>query len=91
MSNDSSSQQAALAAADLVFSIPAGTRAGTALRDTELPTKGINAILGVQEGDGTIHDLGWVAESDTTVTAIPANTEDGLPQLGHRGRYYRAL
>ena len=90
MSNDSSSQQAALVAADLVFSIPAGTRAGTALRDTELPTKGVNAILGVQEDDGTIHDLGWVAEADTTVTAIPANTEDGRTIIRHSAAHVMA-
>lgn len=90
MSNDSSSQQAAFTAADLVFSVPAGTRAGTALRDTDLPTKGSTAILGVTTSEGTIHDLGWVADSDTTVTGIPANTEEGRTIIRHSAAHVMA-
>ncbi len=91
MSKDSSSQNnLENQQSSLQFTIPAGTRAGTALRETEFPTRGETAILGVRTADNTVHDLGWVADKDSVVTAIPANTDDGRDIIRHSAAHVMA-
>lgn len=91
MSQDSSSQNnMENTQFSLELTIPAGTRAGVALKETEVPTRGETAILGVRTADGAVHDLGWVAEDDVVVTAIPANTPDGRSIIRHSAAHVMA-
>ncbi|AZA09143.1 threonine--tRNA ligase [Corynebacterium pseudopelargi] len=65
------------------FLVPAGTAAGAAMRELELPNKGPEAIVCVEEADGTIRDLAFVPEEDTYVTPVPANTATGRAVIRH--------
>ncbi|MFC5939028.1 threonine--tRNA ligase [Corynebacterium choanae] len=53
------------------------------MRELELPTKGEQAIVAVATSDGTLRDLGFVPEQETTVTAVPAFTEAGRSVIRH--------
>ncbi|AZA11559.1 threonine--tRNA ligase [Corynebacterium gerontici] len=65
------------------FSVPAGTSAGAAMRELDLPNKGPEAIVCVQETDGTLRDLAFTPDADTSVLPIPANTEQGRAVIRH--------
>ncbi|AZA13714.1 Threonine--tRNA ligase 1 [Corynebacterium choanae] len=67
----------------VTFTVAAGTAAGAAMRELELPTKGEQAIVAVATSDGTLRDLGFVPEQETTVTAVPAFTEAGRSVIRH--------
>ena len=41
--------------------VPAGTTAGTAVREAGLPGKGPDAVVVVRDPDGRLRDLSWVA------------------------------
>ena len=58
--------------------VPAGTTAGSAVREAGLSGKGPDAIVVVKDGDGVLRDLSWIPESDVEVEAVAANTDDGL-------------
>ena len=72
------------------FIVPAGTAAGAVMRDLELPNKGPEAIVCVQDPEGTLKDLSWVPTKDTKVTAIPANTEAGRGVIRHSATHVMA-
>ncbi|HEX9335043.1 MAG TPA: threonine--tRNA ligase [Pseudonocardiaceae bacterium] len=72
---------AAVRAARVV--VPAGTTAGTAVREAGLPGKGPDAVLVVRESDGRLRDLAWVPDEDVEVEAVAADTDDGRAVLRH--------
>lgn len=63
--------------------VPAGTTAGTALREAEFPNKGADAIVVVRDAAGTLRDLSWAPELDTDVEPVAANTEAGRSVIRH--------
>ncbi|SDC33272.1 threonyl-tRNA synthetase [Actinokineospora iranica] len=75
-------QPAALAPAPSVV-VRAGTTAGAAVREAGLPGKGPDAIVVVRDPDGRLRDLSWSPDSDVTVEAVAADTEDGRSVIRH--------
>ncbi|TYQ11611.1 UNVERIFIED_ORG: threonyl-tRNA synthetase [Gordonia westfalica J30] len=63
--------------------VPAGTTAGTALRDHDLPNKGPEAIVVVRDAAGDLRDLSWVPAEDAEVEPVAANTEAGRSVIRH--------
>ncbi|MGC5258640.1 threonine--tRNA ligase [Gordonia sp. DT218] len=63
--------------------VPAGTTAGTALRDHDLPNKGPDAIVVVRDAAGQLRDLSWTPDLDTDVEPVAANTEAGRSVIRH--------
>ncbi|MAU81900.1 threonine--tRNA ligase [Gordonia sp. NPDC062954] len=63
--------------------VPAGTTAGTALRDHDLPNKGPEAIVVVRDAAGQLRDLSWTPDLDTDVEPVAANTEAGRSVIRH--------
>ncbi|MBY6414491.1 threonine--tRNA ligase [Rhodococcus sp. BP-252] len=70
--------------------VPAGTTAGTALRDTGLPNKGPDAIVVVRDADGKLRDLSWAPDVDAEVDPVPANTDDGRNVIRHSAAHVLA-
>ena len=69
--------------APVSFVVPAGETAGTAMRPLELPNKGPQAIVAVKDATGQLRDLAWSPETDTEVTAVASDTEDGRSVIRH--------
>ncbi|WP_211770815.1 threonine--tRNA ligase [Kutzneria sp. CA-103260] len=65
------------------MTVPAGTTAGTAVRDAGLPGKGSDAIVVVRDAEGKLRDLSWTPEADVEVEAVAADTEDGRSVIRH--------
>jgi threonyl-tRNA synthetase len=63
--------------------VAAGTTAGTAAREAGLPGKGADAVVVVRDTDGALHDLSWIPQTDTEVTAVAAETPDGRMVIRH--------
>jgi threonyl-tRNA synthetase len=63
--------------------VPAGTTAGTAVREAGLPGKGADAIVVVRDPDGRLRDLAWTPDSDVEVDAVAADTDDGRSVIRH--------
>ncbi len=63
--------------------VPAGTTAGTAVREAGLAGKGPDAIVVVRDADGRLRDLAWAPEQDTEVEGVAADTEDGRSVIRH--------
>lgn len=63
--------------------VPAGTTAGTALREAELPNKGPEAVVVVRDAGGDLRDLSWAPDADTDVEPVAANTEAGRSVIRH--------
>ncbi|HEX4704475.1 MAG TPA: threonine--tRNA ligase [Pseudonocardiaceae bacterium] len=72
---------AAVPAARVV--VPAGTTAGTAVREAGLPGKGPDAVIVVRESDGRLRDLSWAPDEDVEVEAVASNTDDGRSVIRH--------
>jgi threonyl-tRNA synthetase len=70
--------------------VPAGTTAGTAVRDAGLPTKGPDAIVVVRDPEGRLRDLAWAPEAGTEVEPVAANTDDGRSVLRHSAAHVLA-
>jgi threonyl-tRNA synthetase len=71
--------------------VSAGTKAGAAVREAELPSRGEpDAIVVVADGDGTLHDLSWVPDADVDVTPVAANTEAGRSVIRHSAAHVLA-
>jgi threonyl-tRNA synthetase len=71
--------------------VPAGTTAGAAVREAELPSRGEpDAIVVVADGDGALHDLSWVPDADVDVTPVAANTEAGRSVIRHSAAHVLA-
>ncbi|MGM1059555.1 threonine--tRNA ligase [Saccharothrix sp. Mg75] len=63
--------------------VPAGTTAGTAVREAGLPGKGPDAVVVVRDPEGTLRDLSWAPRTDVEVEAVAADTEDGRSVIRH--------
>ncbi|KHO21753.1 threonine--tRNA ligase [Mycolicibacterium setense] len=64
--------------------VAAGTTAGAAVREADLPSRGTpEAIVVVRDADGRLRDLSWVPDTDVEVTPVAANTEDGRSVIRH--------
>ncbi|HEU5110988.1 MAG TPA: threonine--tRNA ligase, partial [Micromonosporaceae bacterium] len=63
--------------------MPAGTTAGTAVREAGLPGKGPDAVVVVRDPGGRLRDLAWAPDSDVEVEAVPADSEDGRSVIRH--------
>jgi threonyl-tRNA synthetase len=70
--------------------VPAGTTAGTAVREAGLPGKGSDAIVVVRDADGKLRDLSWTPEADVEVEAVAADTEDGRSVIRHSAAHVLA-
>ncbi|WP_236794545.1 threonine--tRNA ligase [Amycolatopsis sp. GM8] len=70
--------------------VPAGTTAGTAVREAGLPTKGADAIVVVRDAGGRLRDLAWAPEAETAVEAVAANTDDGRSVIRHSAAHVLA-
>jgi len=73
---------AAVAPAERVV-VPAGTTAGTAVREAGLPGKGPDAVVVVRDPEGRLRDLAWVSDSDVEVEAVAADSEAGRGVIRH--------
>ena len=65
------------------FEVPAGIPVGAAMRELDLPNKGDNAIVVVQDEAGELKDLSHVPSETATFTPVPANTELGRSVIRH--------
>jgi len=70
--------------------VPAGTTAGTAVREAGLPGKGADAIVVVKDAEGHLRDLSWTPQVDVEVEAVAADTEDGRSVLRHSAAHVLA-
>lgn len=65
------------------FEVPAGTAVGAAMRELNLPNKGEDAVVCVQDEAGELKDLSHVPEATATFIPVPANTELGRSVIRH--------
>jgi len=71
--------------------VAAGTTAGAAVRDAGLPGRGEPAaIVVVRDGAGMLRDLSWAPESDTEVTPVAADTDEGRSVIRHSAAHVLA-
>ena len=63
--------------------VTAGTTAADAVAAAGLPAHGPKAIVVVRDDTGTLRDLDWTPESDSTVTPVAIDEPDGLTVLRH--------
>jgi threonyl-tRNA synthetase len=70
--------------------VPAGTTAGTAVREAGLPGKGPDAVVVVRDVDGRLRDLSWVPAADAQVEPVAANTDDGRAVIRHSAAHVLA-
>ncbi|WP_454789825.1 threonine--tRNA ligase [Mycolicibacterium lutetiense] len=64
--------------------VAAGTTAGAAVREADLPSRGTpDAIVVVRDGEGRLRDLSWTPDTDVEVTPVAANTDDGRSVIRH--------
>jgi threonyl-tRNA synthetase len=70
--------------------VPAGTTAGTAVREAGLPGKGPDAVVVVRDVDGRLRDLSWVPDADAQVEAVAADTDDGRAVIRHSAAHVLA-
>ena len=65
------------------FTVPAGTAAGAAMRELDLPNKGPDAVVAVQDAEGNLRDLSHIPDVDTEFTPVPASSEAGRGVIRH--------
>ncbi|WP_067813809.1 threonine--tRNA ligase [Nocardia inohanensis] len=70
--------------------VPAGTTAGTAVREADLPNKGPNAVIVVKDAAGDLRDLSWAPEFDTEVQVVTADSPDGRNVIRHSAAHVLA-
>ncbi|MCR3723082.1 MULTISPECIES: threonine--tRNA ligase [Prauserella salsuginis group] len=70
--------------------VPAGTTAGSAVREAGLPSKGPDAVIVVRDADGALHDLAWAPDGDVEVEPVAASTEDGRSVIRHSAAHVLA-
>ncbi|HEY3754308.1 MAG TPA: threonine--tRNA ligase [Pseudonocardiaceae bacterium] len=70
--------------------VPAGTTAGTAVREAGLPGKGPDAIVVVRESDGRLRDLAWTPDEQVEVVAVAADTDEGRSVIRHSAAHVLA-
>ncbi len=71
--------------------VPAGTTAGTAVRDAGLPGRGEpGAIVVVRDAEDKLRDLSWTPDTDVEVVPVAADTEDGRSVIRHSAAHVLA-
>jgi len=65
------------------FEVPVGTAVGAAMRELNLPNKGEDAIVCVQDEEGNLKDLSYIPDTVATFMPVPANTELGRSVIRH--------
>ncbi|WP_429416474.1 threonine--tRNA ligase [Nocardia sp. GAS34] len=70
--------------------VPAGTTAGSAVREADLPTKGPDTVVVVRDAEGNLRDLSWAPEQDAEVEPVAANTEAGRSVIRHSAAHVLA-
>ncbi|APE15405.1 threonine--tRNA ligase [Mycobacterium sp. WY10] len=71
--------------------VPAGTTAGTAVRDAGLPGRGEpGAIVVVRDAEDRLRDLSWTPDTDVEVIPVAADTEDGRSVIRHSAAHVLA-
>ena len=65
------------------FEVPAGAPVGAAMRELNLPNRGDNAVVVVQNEAGELVDLSHVPDETATFTPVAANTELGRSVIRH--------
>ena len=70
--------------------VPAGTTAGTAVREAGLPGKGPDAVVVVRDVDGRLRDLSWIPDADAQVEPVGADTDDGRAVIRHSAAHVLA-
>ncbi len=70
--------------------VPAGTTAGSAVREAGLPGKGPDAVVVVRDADGRLRDLSWVPDAEAQVEPVAANTDDGRAVIRHSAAHVLA-
>ncbi|RVW04007.1 threonine--tRNA ligase [Rhodococcus xishaensis] len=70
--------------------VPAGTTAGTAVREAGLPGKGPEAVVVVRDAEGQLRDLSWAPDVDVEIEAVAADTEDGRSVIRHSAAHVLA-
>ncbi|CCH30335.1 threonine--tRNA ligase [Actinosynnema sp. NPDC047251] len=70
--------------------VPAGTTAGTAVREAGLPGKGPDAVVVVRDAEGHLRDLSWVPRVEVEVEAVAADTPEGRSVIRHSAAHVLA-
>ncbi|MCU1640761.1 MAG: threonine--tRNA ligase [Nocardia sp.] len=70
--------------------VSAGTTAGAAVREADLPSKGPDAVIVVRDAEGYLKDLSWIPDTDTEVEAVTADSEDGRSVIRHSAAHVLA-
>ncbi|MFE3258188.1 threonine--tRNA ligase [Nocardia sp. NPDC059091] len=70
--------------------VTAGTTAGAAVREADLPSKGPAAVIVVRDAEGALKDLSWVPELDTEVEVVTADSPDGRNVIRHSAAHVLA-
>ena len=70
--------------------VPAGTTAGTAVREAGGATTGPSAVVVVRDPEGVLRDLAWAPEHDVDVEPVAADTEDGRSVIRHSAAHVLA-
>ncbi|MBB5954254.1 threonyl-tRNA synthetase [Saccharothrix tamanrassetensis] len=70
--------------------VPAGTTAGTAVREAGLPGKGPDAVVVVRDAEGHLRDLSWAPRVDVEVEPVAADTPDGRAVIRHSAAHVLA-
>ncbi|MEC3953589.1 threonine--tRNA ligase [Nocardia sp. CDC153] len=70
--------------------VPAGTTAGAAVREADLPSKGPAAVIVVRDAEGALKDLSWTPDVDTEVEAVTADSPDGRNVIRHSAAHVLA-
>ncbi|WJY68189.1 threonine--tRNA ligase [Corynebacterium auris] len=65
------------------FEVPAGTAVGAAMRELDLPNKGPDAVVAVQDAEGTLRDLAHVPDAAGTFLPVAASSELGRSVIRH--------
>ena len=76
--------------ASALVRVPAGTTAGTAVREAGLPSTGPEAVVVVRDADGALRDLAWAPEADAEVEPVAADTEAGRSVIRHSAAHVLA-
>jgi threonyl-tRNA synthetase len=70
--------------------VPAGTTAGTAVREAGGATTGPSAVVVVRDPEGVLRDLAWAPEADVEVEPVAADTDDGRSVIRHSAAHVLA-
>jgi threonyl-tRNA synthetase len=70
--------------------VPAGTTAGTAVREAGLPTTGPSTVVVVRDPQGQLRDLAWTPDADVEVEPVGADSEDGRSVIRHSAAHVLA-